>query len=191
MPATKVQWPNPLVRQPALYGTQMGVPGTGDDRGLRMHSTGEVFYVDPNFPGVSDQRDGTSPTSPLQTVGEALTKCEDYRGDVIAVMHNGLWTYGNPASDNILPIAEAVTVDVPGVRIVGVAPSASLGVPWMPTANNDVCITVAALDVLIEGFAFWTDAYTGTTGISVAWNSPPWGENTTVRHCYFYDLDYG
>lgn len=191
MPATNVQWPVPLIRFPTLWPGQMGVPGTDHNRGERAHCTGEIFYVDPNFVGVSDQRDGTAPTSPLETVEEAITKCESYRGDVIAVMHNGFWTYGDPAEDNYLPIQESVDIDVPGVRLVGVAPSASLGVPWVGTANNDVLITVSAIDVSIEGFNFWEPTYTGITGISVAWDGPPWGENATIKHCYFYDLDYG
>jgi len=192
MPATNVNWPaTPLVRFPTLWPGQMGVPGTDHDRGERSHCSGEVFYVDPNYPGVSDLRDGTSPTDPLATVGAALTKCEPYRGDVIAVMHNGFWTYGDMTSDNITPVAETVTIDVPGVRLVGVAPSGSLGVPWIGTANNDVLITVTALDVLVEGFAFWEPTYTGVTAISAAWDGPPYGENTTIRNCFFYSLAYG
>ena len=193
MPATNVKWPVPLIRFPTLWPGQMGVPGTDNDRGERAHCTGEVFYVDPNFPGVSDQRDGTSPTDPLATVAAALTHCEPYRGDVIAVMHNGFWTYGDMTSSNITPIAETVVVDVPGVRIVGVAPSGSLGVPWTPTANSDTCITVDALDVLIEGFCFWNPgAYITTTGILSRWDSPTYyGENTTIRNCFFYGMAYG
>ena len=194
MPAPNVQWPVPLIRFPTLWPGQMGVPGTDNDRGERAHCTGEVFYVDPNFTGVSDLRDGTSPTDPLESVEAALTKCEPYRGDVIAVMHNGYWTYGDTAADNYLPVQEAVTVDVPGVRIVGIAPSGSLGVPWIPTEDGAACITVTVLDVLIEGFCFWEpEGYTNITGITAAWNSATdlWGENLTIRHCYFYNLEYG
>ena len=50
MPATNVQWPIPLIRFPTLWPGQMGVEGTDNDRGERAHCTGEVFYVDPNFP---------------------------------------------------------------------------------------------------------------------------------------------
>ena len=192
MPATNVKWPLPMTQWPTLWASQMGVPGTDDNMGARLHCTGQVFYVDPNFPGASDARDGFEPTDPLLTVATALTKCEPYRGDVIAVMHNGLWTYGNMASANILPINESVTVTVPGVRIVGVAPSGCLGVPWTTTAINSVCITVEALDVLVEGFCFWNPgAYAGTTGVLAQWNAPPYGENLTVRNCFFYALAYG
>jgi len=191
MPATNVQWPPPLVRQNSLWPGQFGVPGTDSRTGLREHSTGATFYVDPNFPGASDSRDGTDPTAPLLSVTAALTHCEPYRGDTIAVMHNGLWTFGNMLEDNIVPIQETVTINVPGVRLVGVSPS-PLGVPWIPTANGDVLITVNALDVLIEGFNFWAFTYGLVTGIHAPWSSPAlFGENLTVRHCYFYGLDYG
>ena len=79
MPATNVNWPTPLTRLNPWYPGQMGVPGTDNETGLRLNSTGAIFYVDPNYPGVSDLRDGTNPTNPLQTVEAALTKCEAYR----------------------------------------------------------------------------------------------------------------
>ena len=190
MPANDVSYPMPLTRFPTLWPGQMGVPGTDNNRGERMHSTGEVFYVDPNFPGASDQRDGTSPTDPMLTVDAAIGKCQAYRGDVVVVMFNSYWTYGNTAVGYATPIQEEVTLDVPGVRLVGVA-SGSLGVPWVGTANNDTLITVTAMDCTIEGFNFWEPTYTGVTGISAAWDGPPYGENLTIRHCYFYDLAYG
>lgn len=191
MPATNVQWPPPLVRWPSLTPGQFGVPGTDSRTGLREHSTGATFYVDPNYPGASDSRDGTDPTSPLLSVTAALTHCEPNRGDTIAVMHNGAWTYGDSTEDNITPIQEIVNINVPGVRLVGVSPS-SLGVPWLPTADSDTLITVSALDVLIEGFNFWPLAYNLVTGIYAPWNAPLlYGESLTVRHCYFYNLDYG
>lgn len=190
MPATNVSWPTPLTRLNPWYPGQWGVPGTWSETGLRQNSEGAIFYVDPNHPDPNDNRDGTDPTSPLATIDAAVGKCEAYRGDVIAVMHNGMWTYGDMTADNITPIQETVTIDVPGVRLVGVSTS-PLGVPWIPTADNDVLITVSALDVVIEGFCFWDLIYTGVTGIAAAWNGPPYGENLTVRHCYFYDLAYG
>ena len=191
MPGANVNWPVPLTRLNPWYPGQFGVPGTDSETGLRLNTGGCIFWVDPNHVDANDNRDGTNPTAPLATIGAALAQCEPYRGDVIAVMHNGLWTYGNLASANIAPIQEAVIVTVPGVRIVGVSPS-SLGVPWIPTDDNDVLITVHALDVVIEGFNFWGSIYTGVTGILAEWNAPSlYGENLTVRHCYLYDLAYG
>jgi hypothetical protein len=167
----------------------MGVPGTDSETGLREHCTGTIFYVDPNYPGVSDQRDGTNPNDPLSTLAAALTHCVGYHGDVIAVMANNDWYYGNAADGYTLPIEEEVEITVPGVRLVGVSPSSSLGVMWTPASNGGVCITVSALDVTIEGFVFTEgNTYTGADGIYCEWDGATlFGENLTVRNCYFDD----
>lgn len=193
MPASNVLWGTPLVRVPPVYPGQFGVPGTDADRGLRLDSNGKILWVDPNHVDANDNRDGTNPESPLRTVTAALTKCRPYAGDVIAVAFNSQWTYADTTVGRALPILEAIVVTTPGVRLVGLAPSASLGVPWVPTANNAVCITVRAMDVLIEGFCFWTAIYTGTTGILTEWNGGGnyYGENLIVRHNYFEGLAYG
>ena len=177
----------PLVRFPTLFPQQWGVPGTGHTTGLRTDVGGVVFYVDPNAVGVSDGRDGTEPDAPLQTVAAALTKCRAYQNDVIAVMSNNSWQFGNPADGRTTGIVESVTVTVPGVRIVGVAP-AGQGVYWSPAANLGTCITVQALDVTIEGFFFWSGAHVGADGILCDWDgTTAWGDNMTVRHCTFDD----
>jgi len=193
MPASNVLWPVPLQRLTPFYPGQLGVPGTDSDRGLRENSTGKVIWVDPNFPGASDQRDGTNPDDPMLTVGAALTKCRAYSGDVIAVMHNGRWTYGDATEIRRLPIQEAVIVTVPGIRIVGISPS-PLGVTWMPPGDSAACITIRELDVIVEGFNFYNPAYATTTGVLAEWagGGPAYyGDNVIVRHCNFYDLSYG
>jgi len=169
----------------------MGVPGTDNTTGLRLDSNGAIFYVDPNHADANDNKDGTDPTSPMATVGAALAKCSAYNNDTIIVAPSSFWTYSNTALGRATPISETVTVSVPGVRIIGLMQSSSLGVPWVPTANNDVLITVNAMDVIIEGFNFWDSGYTGVAAIYTDWDGPPYGENTTVRNCFFYDLAYG
>jgi hypothetical protein len=198
MPASNVLWPVPLQRLTPWYGGQIGVPGTDSDRGLRLDSNGKILYVDPNHVDANDNRDGTNPDSPLRTVAAALTKCRAYMGDVIVVAFNADWTYSNLTLGRPLPVTESVVVTVPGVRIVGLAPSSSLGVPWFPTGDNATCITVRAMDVLIEGFCFWNTGHTGTTAILAEWGTPTpppvvvySGENLTVRHNFFYHLAYG
>jgi len=191
MPAN-VRWPIPLTREPALHAGQMGVPGTDSDRGLRLHSTGEVFYVDPNFPGASDQRDGTSPLAPFQTIAAALTHCQPYRGDVIAVMANNAWWYApggqTGLGDYLLPVSEEITIPytASGVRIVGVS-SSPLGVTWTPASNGGTCIINHACDVIIEGFVFTEGTvYNGVDAISCEWDGiTMFGENVTIRNCYF------
>lgn len=189
MPSSDVRYPMPLQRLNPWYPGQFGVPGAWTDTGERMHSTGTVFYVDLNHVDTNDQRDGTDPTAPLETVGEALTKCQAYRGDVIAIMANDAWEYGGVSDYNTI-ISESVTVDVPGIRIVGVSQSSSLGVYWRPSTAAGTCITVEAIDVLIEGIAFMGRA--GGTGVHAVWAANGEGDNLTVQHCFFDDvLTYG
>jgi len=190
MPAANVRYPLPLQRLNPFYPGQVGVPGAWTDTGERMHCTGTVFYVDPNHSDANDQRDGTDPIAPLATVAMALTKCQAFRGDIIAVMANDYWSYGH-TSDYLLPVQEDVTVTVPGVRIVGVSPSGAMGVYWRPATVAGTCITVDAIDVLVEGFAFLGRA--GGTGIAGEWDGVTvHGDNLTVRHCYFDEnLDNG
>jgi len=147
-----------------------------------------VFYVDPNAVGVSNARDGTDPEAPLQTVAQALTLCQAYRGDVIAVMANGSWQYADGLS-RALPVSEEVEITVAGVRLVGVFPSSSMGVVWTPASNGGTCITVSAIDVTIEGFCFTEGGtYTGCDAIYCEWDGVTlYGENLTVRNCYFDD----
>lgn len=172
----------PLQRLNPWYPGQTGVPGAWTETGLRMHCTGAIFYVDPNHVDTNDQRDGTDPTSPLTTVATALTKCQAYRGDVIAVMANDAWQYGGVSDYNTV-ISESITVDVPGVRIVGVSQSSSLGVYWQPATVGGTCITVEAIDVCIEGFCFL--GRTGGVGIHAVWTTDGEGDNVTIRHCMF------
>ncbi len=188
-----VKWPLPMTQWPTLWASQMGVPGTDDNMGARLHPTGQVFYVDPNFPGASDARDGFEPTDPLLTVATALTKCQPHRGDVIMVGASSAWFYaeggsGIAGAQYATGIAEEVTVATAGVRIVGVQNS-PIGVMWAPASNAGTCITVSAMDVTIEGFVFTEGAtYTGCDGIYAEWDGVTlFGENLIVRNCTFDD----
>jgi len=194
MPASNVRWGAPLTRMnPWFPGQAGGVPGTSNDTGLRLDSNARVVYVDPNFVGVSDGRDGTDPNEPLQTVTTALTKCRAYCNDTIIVAANSDWTYGDTDVGRAVEINEEVIVTVPGVRIVGLAPPSALGVYWKPVTASGVCITVHAMDVLIEGFCFWEDVLATPIGILSEWDGDTmWGDNLTVRNCCFETgLAYG
>jgi hypothetical protein len=194
MPSSNVPWAPPLTRLNPWMPGQFGVPGAWTETGLRLDTNGTVFYVDPNAVGVSDGRDGTDPTEPLRTVATALTKCTAYANDVIVVAPNSAWEHGDQAVGRATPVREEVTVSVPGVRIVGLAPSSSQGVVWEPVTASGTMITVNAMDVLVEGFCFHDDTLGlgNATAITAAWNAPPYGDNLTVRHCFFGDdLDYG
>jgi hypothetical protein len=187
MPSADIKWPVPLIRQKIFYPGQFGVPGTDNTRGLRTDVGGVIIYVDPNATGVSDARDGTDPEAPLATVAQALTLVRPYRGDVIAVMANGAWVNASGLF-RTTPVAEEVTIAVPGIRLVGIFPSSGLGVLWTPASNGGTCITVTAMDVTIEGFLFSEGAFTGCDAIDAEWDGATlFADNLVVRNCYFDD----
>ena len=199
MPSANVRLPLPLVRLPTLMpGQAAGVDATGNETGLRTHVTGTCFYVDPNAIGVSDGRDGTEPNFPLQTVAAALGKCTDWHGDVVLVMMNDNWQYGpfieTGTGTYTTCINESVVCTKHGVRIVGVCPSGSLGPIWRPATAGGTALTIHGMEVTVEGFAFsGFIGGAGGTAISTEWNGTTlFGENDTVRHCFFSDtIDIG
>jgi len=194
MPATNVNWGPPLLRlNPWFPGQAGGVPGTDSETGIRLSATGAIFYVDPNYPGASDQRDGTNPTAPLLTIATALTKVQPQRGDIILVGSNDYWYYApggtGISTDYVTPISEEITIPytASGVRIIG-ASAGTMGVMWQPASNGGTCITNHAIDVIIEGFVFTEGDYTGCDAIVSEWDGATmFGENLTVRHCTFDD----
>jgi len=189
MPASNVSWAaNPLTRLLPFYPGQWGVRGSDSKLGLRTHTDGVVYYVNPNHPDCNDSADGTNPDQPLVTVAAALTRCLPYRGDVIAVMANNFWQYGTALDLYRLPINENVIINVPGVRLVGISPASSTGVVWIPATNAGTCITVHALDVTIEGFLFTEGPRAGANAIAGVWDgTTAWGDNLTIRNCMFDD----
>ena len=190
MPSANVRLPLPLVRQHPWYPGQVGgVPGADAETGLRTHCTGTVFYVDPNYSGANTLRDGTNPTAPLSTITAALANCGDYQGDVVLVMQNDAWQY-SPNASYTTAIVEDVTCTKHGVAIIGASPSGALGPVWQPATAAGTTLTVHGCDVLVEGFCF--DGYVlggaGGNGILAEWGAPPlWGDNFSVRHCFFSD----
>jgi hypothetical protein len=187
MPSANVQRSPPLLRQTPFYPPQWGVRGSDNKLGERLHTDGAIYYVNPNHPDADDNHAGTDPDHPLVHVAQALTLVQPFRGDEIWVMPNNSWKYGSTADGYLLPIAETVTVTVPGVRIVGVHGSSPTGVVWTATDDNQTLITVHALDVCIEGFFFRAPAFAACTAIMSVWNSPPYGDNLVVRHNAFDD----
>lgn len=191
MPSSNVRVPPPLTRFRTMFPEQFGVLGAGANEGFRHDTMGRIFYVDPNYSGASTTADGTEIT-PTSTVAAALARCTDWANDVVMVMHNDNWDYGPAlsigATDRAICINESVEVTVHGVRIVGVAPSAALGPVWRPATAGGTCITVHAMDVLIEGFCFG-EFLTGAGGgnaIYAEWDGTTlFGENLTVRNCFF------
>lgn len=189
----QVTYPLPLQRLNPWYPGQIGVLGTWNKTGLRQTCEGAIFYVDPNFTGVNDARDGTDPDCPLQTVQAAIDKCQAYRGDTVVVMANNNYEYTDPTYGRRLQLAETVVIETPGIHLIGVCRSGALGVPWLATADDDVLITITAPDVLVEGFAFSAGSFADVTAIFADWNGiTTFGDAPVIRNCFFDDdLLYG
>lgn len=182
MPAPDIHagLPYPLTRFNTLFPGQYGVPYTDAETGLRTDPVGTVFYVDPNHTDPNDSRDGTDPNAPLQTVQAGIDRCEHYHNDVVHVGPNNI-----SGTVHNLPVAENVTLNKAGVRLVGCTMGAR-GVYWRPASGT--ALTVTAPDCIIEGFYFLAD-----TGITLLYDNAQaaWAYNETVRHCYFVNCDVG
>lgn len=144
-----------------------------------------LLYVQPNHALATDAGNtGEDPGTPFATVAAALLRCRAYRGDIVLVGGNDAWTYGGQSTWTT-PILETVTVNVPGVAIIG-AHTSPLGTYWTAPSVGAACIIVNALDVIIQGFAFQANA--SGSCITAEWDGATlWGENLIVRSCYFDD----
>ena len=159
-----------------------------------MMDDSRLLYVNPNHADAADDGNtGENPEQPFLTVAAALVRCRDNRGDVIFVGQNDGWQWGGGSTWQT-PIAEEVIITVDGVSLVGIQPGA-MGVPWNPVtaAGAGTCITVNAVDVLIEGFNFFADTALGGTAIAINWNgTTTFGDNTEIAYCQFNeDVDSG
>jgi len=166
---------------------------TAIDQLVYLAPGARIFYVDPNNAQAVDfGNTGRDPTVPLATVQAAVNLCRDHQGDTIVVGANDAWQYS--PQNRPIDIIESVVVPVTagGIRIIGAAPT-PWGVQWQAGDDNEVALTVNAMDVLVEGFLFAEEIYNNTTGIFTQWVSAiaETGENLTVRNCVFDSLDYG
>lgn len=176
---------------------QEQVVGFDKDTAIDSKSYGapgaKIFYVDPNNAQAVDFGNlGEDPTVPLATVAAAVALCRDHHGDTIVVGGNDAWQYAPHNRDTAIVESLVIPVTKGGIRLVGQSTN-PLGVQWEPADDSEACITVHAIDVLIEGFLFTAPNNTGATGVHSEWGvtATAYGENLTVRGCMFYDLDYG
>ena len=175
---------------------QEQVVGFDKDTGIDSQSYGapgaRIFYVDQNNTQATDYGNlGQDPTVPLATVAAAVALCRDHMGDTIEVAANDAWQYAPGNRPTAIVESLVIPYTKGGIRIVG-AGTNPLGVQWEPADDSEACITVRAIDVLIEGFLFTSPNNTGATGVHCEWGvtATDFGENLTVRGCMFYDIDY-
>ena len=175
---------------------QEQVVGFDKDTAIDSQSYGApgalIFYVDPNNAQATDYGNtGRDPSVPLATVAAAVALCRDHMGDTIEVAANDAWQYAPHYRPTAIVESLVIPMTKGGIRIVG-ASTNPLGVQWEPADDSEACITVRAIDVLIEGFLFTAPNNTGTTGIHCEWGVTvaTVGENLTVRGCMFFNIDY-
>ena len=163
-----------------------------EERGV--YGDSRVFYVQPDHPQATDLGNlGENPLLPLATVNAAVTLARAYHGDTIYVMSSNSWQYSARTETGIVE-SLIIPATKPGLRIIGVG-QGSLGVYWQPAATTEWCITVHALDTIIEGFCFWSGLLASANGIYLDWTggaSALYGENAIIHNCAFEDgIDIG
>lgn len=123
----------------------------------QTQTTGDVFWVDDS--GTDAAGYGKNPDSPVATIDYAIGLCTAGQGDTIYVMPGHAET-----------VATAITVDVQGVRIIGLGHGRA-GTPTI-TGNGTIdAMTITAADVLVENLIFAapsTDAQTADINIAAA-----------------------
>ena len=143
------------------------------------------FFVNPNHVQATDLGNtGENPGVPLATVAAAVALCRAYSGDTIYIASNDGWQYGSATQ---LPIRESLVIPAtkPGIKLVGVG-TGGLGVYWNPAANLGTCITVRALDVVIENICFTAGTFAGADGIYAEWDGINlFADNLVVNNCQF------
>ena len=151
---------------------------------------GKDFYVNKDHASASDTNTGLDSSKPLATIQRAITLASPMNGDVIHVLQNDGWEYGSGFSDTI---TEAVTVPAtkPGLRIVGDG-AGSMGVNWTAGVTGTFCLTINAIDTIVDGFNFWGEPVS-CHGIYCDWNGvTAYGENSIIQNCTFTDtIDIG
>ncbi len=143
-----------------------------------------VFYVDPNHAEATDSNSGEDPAHPLATIQRAVTLARADKGDTIYVMQNDGWQYG-PGTG--APIQESVVIPITksGLRLVGVG-GGSPGVYWQPGADNEFCLTVLAMDFIVEHFLFTGFGMAGANGVYALWGAPvAFADNIDIFDCTF------
>lgn len=158
---------------------------------VEVYGDSRAFFVCPDHVQATDLGNtGENPAFPLLTVTRALSLARAYHGDTIYVMSSNSWKYSMSTQSGITE-SVIVPANKPGVRIIGVG-HGSLPAYWQPGATGEFCVTVRALDTVIENFAFWGDGI-AANGIYAEWDGLLlFGENLVVNNCVFTDgIDIG
>lgn len=178
-----------MVKAPAWYSGQFGVPGADTPHGFRLKPDALTFYVDPGHGNTSDNNDGTNPNAPLTTIGQAITNAVDGRGDVVLIA---------PATYN--PTA-AITVNKSDIMLLGMGMGGNPlqpenGVVIYPAASYttgpmfivEVPCTIAGLDIITRNTAHTAAPATASAGLAIDGEGGAYnGGFIHIHHCRFVD----
>jgi hypothetical protein len=103
---------NPLVKDPAFYPGQWGIPGSDSPLGIRMFPEGVTYYVHSENLAANDLNAGTNPMYPLATIAQGLTNCTAGQNDVVVVVGQA----------TAYPVAAEVLWNKNYTHLVGISP---------------------------------------------------------------------
>lgn len=115
--------------------------------------TGSIFYVDAD---VTNEGDGSSWSNAHDTIEECIALCTANNGDII---------YVAPGSSYALSGADAVDLDVAGVRVIGIGNGADM--PKFTYATTTGELVFGAASVWLENFRFVAGVSSVTHAIDV------------------------
>ena len=170
--------PNQTLTLPESVRDAMGNAGF-----YRGWGAGNNLFVDPNHANASDANSGKTANKPLMTIQQAVTNAEAMHGDNIWVLQSDSWQYSAQTENSI---SEAVIIpgDKPGLHLIGVG-FGSRGVNWNCSVTGTFCLTINAIDTVVDGFNFWGDGV-DVHGIMCSWDGDPdYGDNAVIRNCTF------
>lgn len=175
-PVEQMPFPG-LVRQPAFYPGQMGVPGSDNEIGLRTLPTSKTLYVDNTHGNTSDTNDGTNPNEPLTTIQAAVNKIVN-PGDVVVV-------YAGEYTESVVTGAWNVTPNY--CTIIGVGPHRYRPY-WTSALATSPTLDLRTQGWRISGFRFGGSGNVQSAAINLRHNDTSPGDTsirTVIDNCYF------
>jgi hypothetical protein len=146
--------------------TSFGVPIIGPGPIL---TSGKVFWVNYTT-GTDGNGRGDSPTNPFKTLDYAIGKCRSNKGDVIFLM---------PGHAEDIIAAGTVTMDVPGVSVIGLGQGSLRPTFTFKTATSATILISAANCRISNCIMDHTGIDAIATGINIT------GADAEIDHCKF------
>ena len=156
-----------LTKRTALFN-RMEQRGVYDVTSIGDHP-GAIFFVSSEHAYASDAAGfGKSPDSPVATIDYAVSLCSADAGDVIYVM---------PQHSEDVDAAGALTLDIAGVRLIGIGEGTIQ--PILEMTADGATVAIDAANVTVENFHIVSNTADVTYVFDVN------ADDFTLRHCRF------